>query len=184
MTLDEIKNTAVLIIISMALIIVSGIGMGFIYYAMDVTASNFQDVSCTITNNVFVNDCQELFDMALYPFLALRHTLVILNLLFILMLTVGMLLLGYRSGKAPWTMGLSILLSGLLTYLALHVSNMYQTLLSNTIIYTMMIGFSVYNKIMLNFPWFVFFVSIISALLSIVNYQRASVNTPTGQLNY
>lgn len=184
MTIEEIKNTTIIIAISMALIIVSGLGMGFIYYVMDVTASNFQGVSCTISNNVFVNDCQELFDMAVYPFLALRHVLVVLNLIFVLMLTAGMLLLGYKSGKAPWTMGLSILLSGFLTYLALHVSNMYQTLLSNPIIYTMMTEFSIYNKVMLNFPWFVFFVSIISAMLSVVNFQRSSVNTPTGTLNY
>ena len=184
MTLAEIKNSAIIIIISLGLIIVSGLGMGFIYYVMDVTATNFGTVECTIIDNVFVNDCQELFDIAVYPFLAMRHLIVILQLLFILMLTAGMLLLGYKSGKAPWTMGLNILLSLGLTYLALHVSNMYQTLLSNSIIYTMMLEFTVYNKVMLNFPWFVFFVSIISAMLSIVNYQRSSVNTPTGTLNY
>ncbi len=184
MTLKEIKNSAIIIIISLGLIIVSGIGMGFVYYVMDVTATNFQSVECTIVDNVFVDNCQELFNIAIYPFLALRHVVVILHLIFILMLTAGMLLLGYRSGKAPWTMGINILFSLCVTYVALPVSNMYQALLSNTIIYWMMIEFTVYNKILLNFPWFVFFVSIISAILSIVNYQRSSVNTPTGTLNY
>lgn len=184
MTLEAIKNSAIIIIISLGLIIVSGLGMGFVYYVMDVTATNFGAIECTIVNNVFVDDCQELFDIAVYPFLALRHVIVILHLIFILMLTTGMLLLGYKSGKAPWTMGLNILLSLGLTYLALPVSNMYQTLLSNSIIYTMMIEFTVYNKVLLNLPWFVFFVSIISAMLSIVNYQRSSINTPTGTLNY
>lgn len=184
MSLKEIRNSAIIITISLALIIVSGLGMGFIYYVMDVTATNFQAVSCTIVDNVFVDNCQELFDIAIYPFLALRHVIVILHLIFVLMLTAGMLLLGYKSGKAPWTMGLNILLSLGLTYLALPVSNMYQSLLSNSIIYAMMLEFTVYNKVLLNFPWYVFFVSIISAILSIVNYQRSSVNTPTGTLNY
>jgi len=184
MTLNEIKNSAIVIIISLALIIVSGLGMGFIYYVMDVTETNFVSVECTISDNVFVDDCQELFDIAIYPFLALRHVIVILHLVFVLMLTAGMLLLGYKSGKAPWTMGLNILLSLGLTYLALPISNMFQTLLANQIIYTMMLEFTFYNKVMLNFPWFVFFVSIVSAILSIVNYQRSSVNTPTGTLNY
>lgn len=184
MGLDEMKNSIFVVVASLALIIVSGLGMGIIYYFMDVTASNLQTVSCTINNNVFVNDCQELFDLALYPFLALRSLLVALNSIFILMLAAGLLLLGYRSGRAPWTIGILTILSGILTYSALHISNMYQTLLSNTIIYAMMVEFSVYNKVMLYFPWFVFIVSIFSVMLSIVNYQRTAVNTPKDVLDF
>jgi hypothetical protein len=151
---------------------------------MDITQDHLEDVHCTISNNVFVSDCQELFDFGLYPFLALKSLLVILNSIFIVLLTGGILMLGYQSGKSPWTIGILILLCLVLTYLALHVSNLYQDLLSNPTFYAAMIQFTVYNKVMLNFPWFVFIVSIISSMISIVNYQRTSVNTPQDVLNY
>ena len=182
--LENIKATAIVIITSLLLIIISGIGMGFTYYALSVTQDHLGDVHCTISNNVFVSDCQELFDFAVYPFLALKSLLVVLNTLFIIMLTGGILLLGYQSGKSPWTIGLLIALCLVLTYLALHVSNLYQDLLANPIFYAAMVQFTVYNKIMLNFPWYVFFVSIVSSMISIVNYQRTSVNTPQEVLNY
>ena len=178
MVLEEIKKTAIIILASLVMLIVSGLGMGGIYYVMDVTEDNLQGVSCTISNNVFVDDCQELFDLALYPFLALRDVLVIFNAIFIVMLTAGMLMLGYQSGKAPWTIGLFILFSLVLTYGALEVANMYMELLTNDIIYDAMVSFTIYNKVMLNFPWYVFFVSIVSTILSVVNYQKPVINRP------
>jgi len=48
----------------------------------------------------------------------------------------------------------------------------------------MMIEFTVYNRVMLYFPWFVFFVGLMSVLLSIVNYQRTKTNNPREELNY
>ena len=182
--LEEIGNTAKTMGLALALIIISGIGMGLIYYAMDVTADHLGDVHCTIENNVFVSDCQELFNLGFYPFLALRTLIVALNIVFVLGLTAGILLLGYQSGKSPWTIGILILLSLVMTYLSLHVSNYYQDLLANEIFYAAMLNFTVYNKIMLNLPWFVFIVSIVSAMLSIVNYQKSPVNVSRDTLNY
>lgn len=182
--LEEIKKTATLMIVSIAMIIISGIGMGFIYYAMDVTADHLEDVHCTIENNVFVSNCQELFNIGFYPFLALRTIVVALNIIFIIGLTAGILLLGYQSGKSPWTIGILIVLALILTYLSLHISNYYQDLLTNEIFYAAMLNFTVYNKIMLNLPWFVFIVSLISAMLSIVNYQKSPVNVSQEVLNY
>lgn len=185
MDFDDTKKTIFVILASFFAIAASGVGMGFIYYFMDVTDSHMQTISCTINNNVFVSSCQELFDLSLYPFLALKNIIVIFSAIFILILTVGVLTLGYQSGKQPWTIGILVLGCGLLTYLGNLLANMYIRLLENTIIYTMMLEFSVYNKVMLNFPWFIFIVSIFSVMLSIVNYQRTSVNRPTTQeLNY
>jgi len=47
-----------------------------------------------------------------------------------------------------------------------------------------MTPFVVYNKIMLYFPWFIFFTGILSVMLSIVNFQKTYVNKGSDALNY
>jgi len=71
-----------------------------------------------------------------------------------------------------------------LTYGAIWLSNIYRLLLENEIIRNALIPFTVYNKIMINFPWFVFIISLFSLSFGIVNWQRSRTNTSTGELDY
>ncbi len=165
-------------------IFASGLFFGVTYYLMDITESNFKSVTCVIDNNSLVSSCQELFNLALYPFLALREILVWLSFFFIMTLVIGMLVMGYRSGKSPTLMGVLVLFMAGLTYLGIEISNMYRTMLDNLLFRNMMVTFTVYNKVMLYFPWFCFFVGLFSITLGLVNFQRAKINTPTSDLDY
>lgn len=174
-----------LIILSLILIFISGIFFGVTYYIMDYTEDAFQNVDCEIQDNVYVGNCQELWDLSVYPFLALREILVWFSFFFIFALVLGMLIVGYQSGKSPIFLGLFIVFVIVLTYFGIELSNIYRTMLEIDLFRQMMVDFTVYNKVMLNFPWFTFFVGLLSVMLGIVNYQRVTVNRPRqGELDY
>lgn len=180
----ENKGSFAIIIMSILAIFLSGIFFGATYYVMDVTEDAFRSSDCVIENNVYVDSCQELWELSVYPFFALKDLLVWFSFFFIFALTLGMLILGYKAGKSPVLMGLLLVFVTVLTYAAIEISNIYRTMLETDIFRTMMTDFTVYNKIMLNFPWFVFIVSLLSVLLSLVNYQRTKVNSGQEDLNY
>lgn len=185
-SLDNIKNygSFSVIIISFIAIFLSGLFFAGTYYIMDVTEDVFESTECTISNNVFVGDCQELWELSVYPFFALKELLIWISFFFIFALVIGMLIVGYQSGKSPVLLGVLIIFIIVLTYLGIEISNVYRTMLDLELFRDMMIPFTVYNRIMLGFPWFIFFVGILSLMLSIVNYQKTSVNNPSQSLNY
>ena len=173
-----------IIILSILSIFTSGIYFGITYYVMDSVESSLQLMDCDIADNVYFETCQDMFSLSIYPFLALRELLVWASFFFIFALVMGMLMLGYRSGKSPALMGLLIIFVISLSYLAIELSNAFRTMLENQMFRDIMIEFTVYNKVMLNFPWFVFIVSLFSVMLSIVNWQRGRVNAPTADFDY
>lgn len=176
--LDNIKQygSIGMIIISILAIFMSSIFFGIIYYAMDVTEDALRTTECTIEDNVYVGNCQELFNLSIYPFLALREILVWFSFFFIFALIIGLLIVGYQSGHSPLMMGVLITFLILVTYASIELSNIYQTMLEVDLFRTIMTPFSVYNKIMLNFPLFMFFVSLFSIVLGLVNWQKIKVN--------
>jgi len=174
------------IILSVLSIFVSGLFFGITYFVLDTTETAFLSTDCVIVDNVFVGSCQELWALSIYPFFALKDLLIWFSYFFIFALVLGMLILGYKSGKSPVLLGLLVTFVTVLTYGAIELSNIYRTMLEIDLFRTMMTDFTVYNRIMLNFPWFIFFVSLMAVLLSIVNYQRTKINSYSskGELNY
>lgn len=173
-----------MIAISLFLIIISGVYFGIVYYTVDQVQIALESTDCVIENNNLVGSCQELFALGVYPFLELREILIWVSFFMIFGLTMGILMLGYQSGKSPVLMGLMFLFLTILTYIAIEVSNMYRTMLAIPQFQDIMIEFTVYNRLMLSLPWFIFIVSMFSLMMSIVNYQRSVVNTPTEELDY
>ena len=184
--LDNLENKGIYLAILTCVVFIafSGIFFGITYFVLDVTNDALLTTDCVIENNVMVGSCQELFSLSIYPFLALKEILIWASFFFIFGLVIAMLILGYRSGSSPIMLGIMICFVGGLTYLGILLSNMYRTLLEQEIFRTMMLEFTVYNKIMVNFPWFIFFIGLFSVILGIVNFQKTSVNTPEGELNY
>lgn len=170
-----------LIILSLLAIFSSGIFFGIMYFAMEVTEEGFRDNSCSIENNIYVESCQDLWNLSVYPFLALREIFVWFSFFFIFALVLGMLIAGYQSGKSPVLLGVLVTFVIVITYIGIEISNVYRTMLEVAVFRSMMVPFTVYNKIMLNFPWFSFFVGLLAVMLSIVNYQRSRVNKPTAE---
>lgn len=178
------KGAVFALIISFVLIAASGIFFGITYFFMDNINTAFLSANCTISNNTIVSDCQELWSLALYPILSLKTLLIWISMLFIFALAVGLLVFGYQSGTRPTMLGLLVVIELLMTYGSIHIANIYRTLISNEIMRNLLVPFTVYNKVMLNFPWFVFIVSLFSISLGIVNWQRSNVNTSQGELDY
>lgn len=185
--LDDIKRYGgiTLVILGLLAIFISGIFFGITYYIMDVTETSFKANNFSIENNIYFDNSQEMWELSVYPFLALRELLIWFSFFFIFALVAGMLIVGYQSGKSPVLLGVLIVFVIVLTYAGIEISNVYRSLLEVELMREMMLPFTVYNKVMLNFPWFCFFVGLLSVLLSVVNYQRTNVNVATrAELNY
>lgn len=170
------KGIYLAVIISIIFIFISGLYFGFIYFIMDVTHDGLLSTDCVIQDNVFVGSCQELFNISIYPFLALRSLLVWISFFFIFGVVLACLIVGYKSGESSVMLGVMIVFVTILTYGGLLLSNIYRDLLGNDIVNAMMVPFTVYNRVMLNFPWFVFIVGLFSVMLGIINFQRTPVN--------
>jgi len=185
-TFDDIKKYGSLMVIVMSImaIFLSGIFFGIAYFVMDTTETAFQQSDCVINNNVFFDSCQDLWDLSVYPFFALKDLLVWMSFFFIFALVIGMLVLGYKAGKSPILMGFLMVFVTAMTYISIEISNIYRTMLETDLFRQMMVEFTIYNKVMLGFPWFVFFVSLMSVLLSIANFQRTKVNSSQEELDY
>lgn len=184
--LDNIKRygSLVTIVISFVFIALSGIFMGVTYYTMETIQTSFEATDCVIENNTLVGSCQDLWTISIYPFLNLKDILLWFSFFFIFALVLGMLLYGYQSGKSPTMMGLLVVFIASVTYIGIEISNIYRTMLENELFRTMMVDFTVYNKIMMNFPWFCFFIGLFAITLSLVNYQKVKINKDQGDLDY
>ena len=185
---DDVKKygTITTILVAIGFMVVSGIGFGVLHYILEQTETALQSSNCTITDNTLVGSCQDLYELALYPFLNISDVLVWLSYFVIFGLIFGMLLLGYNQGRSAWKIGFLVIFIVLITYGGIEVSNMYRTLLENDSFRIMMMDFVVYNKVMLNLPWVLFIVSLFSFAISIVNYQKAKINlvSDTNELDY
>lgn len=170
------KGIYLAVIISIIFIFLSGLFFGFLYYVMDVTHTGLQATDCVIVDNVFVDSCQELFTISIFPFLLLRELLVWMSFFFIFGLVLACLILGYKSGESSVMLGFMVGFVAILTYGGIELSNIYRTLLENAIVNAMMVPFTIYNRVMLNFPWFVFILGLFSVILGIINFQRTPVN--------
>ena len=173
------RGSLVVIVMSILAIFLSGIFFAGSYYVMDQAETAFRNTDCDIENNIYVDSCQDLWGLSVYPFFALKDLLVWFSFFFIFALTLGLLVLGYQSGKSPVLMGVLVVFVAILTYAAIEMSNIYRTMLETEIFRNMMVQFTVYNKVMMNFPWFIFIVSLMSVMLGVVNYQRSKVNSST-----
>ena len=185
--LDDLVNYGgiTLVIMSLLAIFMSGIFFGATYFVMDTVQDAFLAQSCDIPNNVYVSNCQDLWSLSVYPMLELRELFIWMSFFFIFALVLGMLIVGYKSGKSPVFLGLLVVFIIVMTYAGIEISNVYRTMLEVDLFRGMMTEFTVYNKVMLNFPWFTFFVGLLSVMLSIVNYQRVNVNqATTAELDY
>lgn len=180
------KGIVMAVGLSVIAIAVSGIFFAILYFALDSTNTALQASDCVIENNTLVSSCQDLFQLSIYPFLALKDVLVWVSFLFIFALVLGVLVLGYRSGQSPVLMGYLVAIIIAMTYISIHIANIYRDLLSNPVFLSMMTGFVAYNRIMLNFPWFVFIITLMATLLGVVNYQKTKVNkfSDREDLNY
>lgn len=177
------KSSIIMISVSMLLIFTSGIFFGITYFTFEALEEGFLEQDCVINNNVYVESCQELWEWVVIPFLNLRYILIYASYFFIFGQVFAMLVIGYRSGKSPAMAGILIVIISFYTYTSILISNIYRRMLEVDVFYDIMVPFTVYNKIILYYPWFIFILSLSSVMLAIVNWQRTKVNSIDDQ-NY
>lgn len=179
------QGSLVLIIMSILMIFLSGIFFSVAYLVMDETQKGFEATDCIIENNLYADTCQELWEFTVYKFFDLKELLIWGSYFFIFAFVIGMLITGYQSGKSPVLLGLLIVFVIVITYAGIEFANIYRTMLEVPAFLEMVTPFVIYNRIMLNFPWFTFIIGLFSTILGVVNYQRSNVNTVTTEsLNY
>jgi len=178
------KTSLALVITGIILIAISGLLFAGMYFFMDTLQTALLSTDCEISGNVFFDNCQDMWTMIVYPFLNLKTILIYLSISSIFILTLGMLLLGYKSGTNPVYLGVLILVELAFVYGGIRISNIYRTLLENEIIRDAMIPFQMYNTLMLYFPWFVFIISLFSLVLGVVNWQKSPTNQDSEELDY
>jgi hypothetical protein len=180
------KGPIVLITLSIIAIFISGLFFAFSYFIIGSVQTSLEEVNCDLPAVTGYATCQEWFSDTIYNLLNLKGILITFSYIFVFVLVLGMLIVGYNVGGKPIYMGIYFVAVLLLTYGGILLSNLYRTFLDNPIVYEIMQPFTIYNKIMLNFPWFVGIIGLLSVGLSVVNYQRAKVNEPdpTSVLDY
>lgn len=178
------KGSMMVVFISIFAIFISGIFFGATYLIMDNAQVGINAADCVIEGNAYVSSCQDLWDMSFNKLLDLKSILVWVSYFFIFALVLGMMMLGYSSGKNPAMLGIILVVTLAATYFGIELGNVYRTMLDNPAFFDMMLPFQIYNKIMLNFPYFTAFVGLFSLMLGIVNFQKARVNSSTSDLDY
>lgn len=171
------KGGMIALIVSILVIFLSGIFFAGTYMIFEKIDLQLHDVNCEIQDNVYFSDCQDLLELSIYPFLGLRSILVWFSYAFIFALVIGLLVMGYKSGRSPALIGCLILSTLVFAYIGIEMSNIYRTMLENPIFFDMMTPFAIYNKIILNFHWFIGIIGLISSGISIVNYQKVKPNS-------
>ena len=146
-------------------IFASGIIFAITYFILSTIHTAFLTVDCLIPSNVYFTTCQEWFDMTLYPFFELRYLLVFMNYFAIFGFVFALFFMGFKTKKHPVLLVVHIVTSIIIGYLSIEIANIYRLILQNPIMYSMLTEFGIYNKIMLYFPQFMFFVIFISGLI-------------------
>jgi len=152
----------------MFVVAVSGLLMALTYFIMQTVETAFMSVNCLIPQNIYFDSCQEWFELVLYPVLNLRYILVFANYFMIFGIVFGLFFMGFRTKKHPSLLVVHIISSIIIGYFAIEIANIYRLLISNDVIYGIMVPFPIYNKIMLYFPQFIFFVIFLSGIIGFI----------------
>jgi hypothetical protein len=182
----------ILLIIFLAITTVSGLLAGVTYYSMATVDTvlhtvNFeipQQVNMTAYTNI--SDFQDILGVAAYPILGLRTSLPYLVYFMIFGFIIAMGMAAYMSSKNPIFFILHILFTCLITYFSIILSGAYINLLTNPFINSIMLPFTIYNKIMLYLPQIIFFTGMIFGVISFISIMKPTSNAQGNQtsLNY
>lgn len=166
--LDITKKQILYNVMAMFLIFVSGLFMAISYYIMAVIEAALTKVNCLIPNNLYVSTCQEWFAISIYPALELRYILIFASYFYIFGILIGLFYIGFKTKKHPSLFVVHMILSIIFGYLSIEISNIYRTIIQSELLYNILVPFPIYNKIMLYFPQFMFFIIFISGLIGLM----------------
>lgn len=179
------------IVIFLGIVSASGILAGLIYYDMAIIDSTLHTVNfqLPIQNNASVQnitDFQDVLTITVYPVLGLRSSLPYLTYFMVFAFIIALGMVSYITTKNPIFFVVHLLFSILMTYFCIIISNKYAELLSNPFLNSLMVNFTIYNKLMLYLPQIVFFTALVTGAISFVNIVKPASNDPSNVtgLNY
>lgn len=157
-------------LIAMGLMSISGIIMGISYFLLASIQTAFENTTCTfdVVNLYNWTTCQDIFSFAIYPFLNMKEVLIWANYFMIFGIVFGLFYMGFRARKHPVMLVVHIVSSIILGVISIYVGNIYRELLSIDVLYQILVPMGIYNKIMLYFPQFMWFVILISGALGFI----------------
>ena len=165
---DAMFSNFIVLLIFLVVAFAGGLIAGVVYYDMNLIESTLQTINFQIPiqdnityANSSVQDFQDILGMVVYPILGLKSALPYLTYFMIFAFIIALAITAYVSSKNPVFFVLHLLLTILITYFCIILSNAYVNLMSNVFINQMMTGFTIYNKLMLYLPQIVFFTSLL-----------------------
>ena len=187
---EAIFSNFIVLIIFLVVAFAGGIIAGVVYYDMAVLETalhsvNFQipiQNNATITNNI--TDFQGILGMTVYPILGLKSALPYLTYFMVFAFIIALAVTAYVSSKNPVFFVLHILFTFLITYFCIILSNSYIQLMSDPFMNQLMLGFTIYNKLMFYLPQIVFFTSLLFGAIAFINLIKPQTNYNVTGLNY
>lgn len=168
-------RTLLILFAAMFLLFFSGILMGAMYYFMAQTQDTLETIDFPIPterNNTNITSFQDIADLIYYPILGLRTSLVYISYFFIFAMMLGFGLLAFQSQREPIYFIPYFLILVLYTAFAIPISNIFEGLLTDPFILSMMSEFVIYSKVMLYFPQFIFFTGLGFAAIASIGIIR------------
>jgi hypothetical protein len=179
-----------MLVMFLAIVSFGGLLAGVIYYDMEVLDSSLHEVNFTIpiqesdSANANLTDFQDILDIVVYPILGLRDSLPFLTYFMVFAFIIALGMTAYLTSKNPIFFVVHMLFTALITYFCIILSNTYAQLISDPFINSMMVQFTIYNKLMLYLPQIVFFTSLVFGVISFINIMKPQSPDTTGTLNY
>lgn len=189
---QALLSNFVLLLIFIIAIFAGGLLAGIIYYQMGLIDSTLQTINFqipienNITNYYNITDLQGILGVTVYPLLGLRTSLPYLTYFMVFAFIIALAMTAYVSSKNPIFFVVHLLITIVIAYFSILLSNTYITLLTNPFINQMMIQFTIYNKLMIYMPAVVFFTSLVFGAIAFVNLMKPQSNFSGNQqsLNY
>ncbi len=173
---NAIFSNLVILIIFLVVVSVVGLLSGLVYFDMATMESALLTVDFALPiedNSTAINlnmtRFQDILDITVYPILGLRSSLPYLTYFLVFGFIIALGMTAYLSSKNPVFFVLHLLFTFLITYFCIIISNMYIDLMSNAFINSMMLPFTIYNKLMFYLPQIVFFTSLLFGAISFIN---------------
>jgi hypothetical protein len=188
-------DNLIMIVIFLGVVAFGGILAGLIYYDMNILDTvlhtvNFEFPTYVVNGSNYSNyngnlsDFQDVLTIVVYPILGLKDSLPYLTYFMVFAFIIALGMTAYLSSKNPIFFVVHLLFTFLMTYFCFILSNTYTTLLQDPFINAMMIGFPIYNKLMLFLPQIVFFTSLLFGAISFINIMKPQREDVGGTLNY
>lgn len=183
-------DNLIMLVIFLVVISVGGLLAGMVYYSVNTLDSTLHTINFALpiqensTANGNLTDFQDILGLVVYPILELRDALPYLTYFMVFAFIIALGMTAYLSSKNPIFFVLHLLFTVLITYFCIILSNIYKTMMMQPFLNSMMLQFTIYNKLMFYLPQIVFLTSLVFGVISFINIIKPQSPDVGGTLQY